>query len=269
MRRYALAAQIIDISNSRSSHTQPTPRGGGVAVVVSFSALVGGLASAGLVPAELTLILLTGGLLVVLMGYLDDRRPLPARWCFLAQMVAAVWALWCMGGISPVPVFGVSIDLSWIGVALASTYLVWMPNLQSFMNGVNGSAGLEDVAMSLSGAFTGSKSPPPLIGCSWSVSPRALEVSLYGTPRRPGPNAPCTPRRAALPSASQLRIPVHLSPPRLAQGGVVDGGRVQSDLAVAAGTGRLGGLAGTLIAHAPLAGLAYRYKAGDRAGKAT
>jgi len=64
MRRYALAAKIIDVPNSRSSHTQPTPRGGGVAIVFSFSALIGGLASVGIAPAGLVLILLTSGPMV-------------------------------------------------------------------------------------------------------------------------------------------------------------------------------------------------------------
>ena len=37
LRRYALARSIIDIPNARSSHSVPTPRGGGVAIVLSFS----------------------------------------------------------------------------------------------------------------------------------------------------------------------------------------------------------------------------------------
>ena len=36
LRRYALSRSLIDIPNSRSSHSVPTPRGGGVAIVVCF-----------------------------------------------------------------------------------------------------------------------------------------------------------------------------------------------------------------------------------------
>ena len=36
LRRYALARSLMDIPNSRSSHSVPTPRGGGVAIVLSF-----------------------------------------------------------------------------------------------------------------------------------------------------------------------------------------------------------------------------------------
>ena len=40
LRRYALSKSLIDVPNARSSHTVPTPRGGGVAIVLSFLLLV-------------------------------------------------------------------------------------------------------------------------------------------------------------------------------------------------------------------------------------
>jgi len=36
LRRYALANSVIDVPNDRSSHSMPTPRGGGVSIVISF-----------------------------------------------------------------------------------------------------------------------------------------------------------------------------------------------------------------------------------------
>ena len=38
IRYYALAKQVLDIPNQRSSHTTPTARGGGLAIVLIFSA---------------------------------------------------------------------------------------------------------------------------------------------------------------------------------------------------------------------------------------
>ena len=38
LRRYALARSLLDVPNARSSHSLPTPRGGGVAIVVAFLA---------------------------------------------------------------------------------------------------------------------------------------------------------------------------------------------------------------------------------------
>ena len=53
MRRYALSRQIIDIPNARSSHQAPTPRGGGVAIVLSFGLLITMLAVLGLIETRL------------------------------------------------------------------------------------------------------------------------------------------------------------------------------------------------------------------------
>ena len=37
VRRYAMRRHMLDIPNARSSHTIPTPRGGGVGIVISFA----------------------------------------------------------------------------------------------------------------------------------------------------------------------------------------------------------------------------------------
>lgn len=153
MRRYALAAQLLDHPNERSSHTVPTPRGGGVAIVVSFCGLVIALGAAGSLSAPWLAALLGSGLLVAVVGLLDDRAPLPARWRFLAHGVASIWALWLMGGIPPVPVFGVSVDLGWFGLALATVYLIWMVNLYNFMDGIDAIACIEAITVACGGAL--------------------------------------------------------------------------------------------------------------------
>ena len=153
MRRYALSARLLDHPNDRSSHSVPTPRGGGVAIVVSFLALACGLAWFGIAPSGLLTALLGSGSIVAVAGFLDDRRPLPARWRFLAHAAAATWSLWIMNGIPAVPMFGFSVDLGWFGLALAAVYLVWMINLCNFMDGIDGIASVEAISTSLGGAL--------------------------------------------------------------------------------------------------------------------
>src|SRR5690625_6458059 len=41
LRRHALHTQLMDVPNQRSSHSRPTPQGGGLAVVISFPAGLG------------------------------------------------------------------------------------------------------------------------------------------------------------------------------------------------------------------------------------
>ena len=74
VRRYALNADLLDHPNARSSHTVPTPRGGGVAIVVSYLALVAVFALAQAMDSRLAAALLGGGALVAVLGFIDDRR---------------------------------------------------------------------------------------------------------------------------------------------------------------------------------------------------
>lgn len=61
LRRYALARNLVDIPNARSSHSVPTPRGGGMAIVASFLLALPWLAVAGLASWRLVWALLGAG----------------------------------------------------------------------------------------------------------------------------------------------------------------------------------------------------------------
>jgi Fuc2NAc and GlcNAc transferase len=153
VRHYALAFALIDHPNDRSSHTVPTPRGGGVAIVLTFTAIVCALGATGGIKGQTVAALGGCGLLVAMVGFVDDRAALPARWRFLVHSFAAVASLWLISGLPPVPVFGFDIDLGWPGLALATAYLVWMVNLYNFMDGIDGIAGIEAITVTLGGAL--------------------------------------------------------------------------------------------------------------------
>ncbi|WP_219095348.1 glycosyltransferase family 4 protein [Pseudomonas sp. UMAB-40] len=149
LRQYALARSIIDIPNARSSHVVPTPRGGGVAIVVSFLLSLILAASMGFVAWPLTLALLGAGAGIAVLGFLDDHGHIVARWRLLGHFIAAIWALFWVGGLPPLTFFGFSFDLGWIGHALAAVYLVWLLNLYNFMDGIDGIASVEAICVCL------------------------------------------------------------------------------------------------------------------------
>jgi len=154
LRRYALARSLMDIPNARSSHSLPTPRGGGVAIVIAFLLGLGVAFFAGLgVPAELFYALLGAGLGIALLGFLDDHGHIAARWRLLGHFAAAAWALYWLGGLPPLAVFGGLLQLSWIGHVLAAFYLVWLLNLYNFMDGIDGIASVEAICVCLGGAI--------------------------------------------------------------------------------------------------------------------
>ena len=158
LRRYALAASLIDIPNARSSHQLPTPRGGGLSIVIVF--LLGLLALFGLnvLPSSALWALSAAGLIVAITGFLDDHGHIAARWRLLVHFSAAAWGLYCLGGlpplILPVPGFDVvALDLGWLGQILAVLYLVWLLNLYNFMDGIDGLASIEAITVSVGAAL--------------------------------------------------------------------------------------------------------------------
>ncbi|MDF3238304.1 glycosyltransferase family 4 protein [Pseudomonas veronii] len=149
LRRYALAKSIIDIPNARSSHSVPTPRGGGVAIVLTFLFTLPFLVIAELAPLSVVIALGGAGALVALVGFMDDHGHIAARWRLLGHFVASGWALFWLGGLPQVSAFGLEVNLLWFGQFIAILYLVWMLNLYNFMDGIDGIASIEAISACL------------------------------------------------------------------------------------------------------------------------
>lgn len=167
LRQYALTRSLIDIPNARSSHAVPTPRGGGVSIVVSFLLAMMLATQTGLVSWLLAGALLGAGTGIALLGFLDDHGHISARWRLLGHFIAAIWALFCIGGLPPLIFFGFSLNLGLIGHVLGVFYLVWLLNLYNFMDGIDGIASVEAICVCLGGALlywvTGKNDPAALL----------------------------------------------------------------------------------------------------------
>ena len=151
LRRYALSRSLMDIPNERSSHSIPTPRGGGVAIVLSFLFGLSLLFYFGLTSKSVFVSFVGAGLIVALTGFIDDHGHIAARWRLLAHFGAATWGLYWLGGLPPLYFLGLEMDLGWFGNALAAIYLVWLLNLYNFMDGIDGIAGIEAITVCLGG----------------------------------------------------------------------------------------------------------------------
>ncbi|UVJ42784.1 glycosyltransferase family 4 protein [Pseudomonas sp. LS1212] len=149
LRRYALAKSMLDIPNARSSHVVPTPRGGGVAIVLAFLASIAVLGYSARIDSAALIALAGSGGIVALIGFMDDHGHIAARWRLLGHFGAAAWALFWLGGFPAVDVAGYSVDLGWLGAILAAFYLVWLLNLYNFMDGIDGIASVEAICACL------------------------------------------------------------------------------------------------------------------------
>ncbi|MDR3213191.1 MAG: glycosyltransferase family 4 protein [Azoarcus sp.] len=171
LRRYALR-HLLDAPNARSSHTSPTPRGGGVAIVASFIAALALTGYAGLLPAPLVLALTLAGVLVACVGFIDDHGHIAARWRLLAHFAAAAIALFILPEI-PVPF--VSLPLLALVALGEAFYLAWMLNLYNFMDGIDGIAALEAICVCLGGALVFLLGAPSL-----AAAPLLLAAATLG-----------------------------------------------------------------------------------------
>ncbi|MFI8983277.1 glycosyltransferase family 4 protein [Ectopseudomonas khazarica] len=153
MRRYALTRSLLDVPNTRSSHSVATPRGGGIAIVLTFLGAIVWLEFFDQINLSLAIALLGAGGLVALVGFLDDHGHIAARWRLLSHFAAAIWGLYWLEGLPPVTLLGSVLDLGWFGHFLAVVYLVWLLNLYNFMDGIDGIASVEALCVCLGGAL--------------------------------------------------------------------------------------------------------------------
>jgi len=149
LRHYALVQRLVDVPNARSSHVVPTPRGGGLAIVLSFLLAVALLFAMGVISLGVFAAYVGTGGLIAVIGFMDDHGHIAARWRLLGHFAAASWGLFWLGGLPVVTVLGFDFDLVWVGDILAVFYLVWMLNLYNFMDGIDGIASVEAICVCL------------------------------------------------------------------------------------------------------------------------
>lgn len=152
IRRYALAKSLLDIPNARSSHSTPTPRGGGLAFVIVFLLLLPLLYSYQFISLHTLLAFWGTGALIATIGFLDDKGHIAARWRLLAHFIAAIWMLYWLAGFPMLYILGINIPAI-ITTGLAIFYVVWLLNLYNFMDGIDGIASVEAIFVCLAGAI--------------------------------------------------------------------------------------------------------------------
>jgi Fuc2NAc and GlcNAc transferase len=155
---------VVDQPNARSSHSLPTPRGGGLSIVAVTTCGVMILAADGAVSLRLAGPLVIGGLGVAAVGFRDDVRSVSVGVRMLTHVGAALLAACWLGGE------GLADDglaLGFVGVVLRVLTVAWMLNLFNFMDGIDGLAASEGAFILLGGAalalVAGSSTPGPAL----------------------------------------------------------------------------------------------------------
>lgn len=147
--------QLLDIPNERSSHTRPTPRGGGLGFVLAFAIAAGLAALAPLFQPFLPAswadilgsvanfqppILLMGAVLLPLaiVGFIDDRQGVSSAVRYLVQLGTAGMACYAFGAF-PFPwleSWGLAGQV--VAIALSLFGFTALVNFSNFMDGIDG-----------------------------------------------------------------------------------------------------------------------------------
>lgn len=136
---------ILDQPNHRSSHSRPTPRGGGIGIVTACVVGITGAVIMDLLPWHVGAALACG-LPIAVVGYIDDRRSLSARSRLLVQIACAAAALWFLSPVAPLTIFGLTLPAG-LSIAIYLIGIVWMTNLYNFMDGIDGIAAGQAIAI--------------------------------------------------------------------------------------------------------------------------
>lgn len=150
IKEYAIKKSLVATVNERSSHTVPTPHGGGIALAITWFLGLLYLYFTDDIDLNLFYALLVG-IVISLVSFLDDIYELSAKLRLIFQSLVALGGLYFLGGFENLDFFVFSIDNQIITNIFAFFVIIWFINLYNFLDGINGYAGSEAIFLSLAG----------------------------------------------------------------------------------------------------------------------
>ena len=165
-RRWSLKRELLDVPNERSSHSVPTPRGGGLIIcVVSiltfliYTSVTGGI---------FYWSYFAGAIIVAVISLIDDVRPISPFLRIFFHSLAAGLVVWSLGGFREVliPFYGIVQTGIW-GDIPVFLWIVWLINAYNFMDGIDGIAATQAVTAGIGWS---------LVGLVWGIA----DISFYG-----------------------------------------------------------------------------------------
>ena len=150
IKEYAIKKSFVATVNERSSHTVPTPHGGGIALAVTWFIGLFYLNYTDQIDASLFYALFVG-IIISVVSFFDDIYELSPKIRLIAQGVVAIAGLIALGGFSSLNLFMFSIENQIVTNVFAFFMIIWFINLYNFLDGINGYAGSEAVFLSLAG----------------------------------------------------------------------------------------------------------------------
>jgi len=150
IKNYYIKYALLEEINERSSHTVPTPHGGGIALAFTWFMGLFYLHLTLQIDSSLFYALLVGAIISII-SFFDDLYDLSPKVRLFAQALVAFGGLYFLGGFSELSLFGLHVENQILLNTFAFLLIVWFINLYNFLDGINGYAGSETVFLSLAG----------------------------------------------------------------------------------------------------------------------
>lgn len=148
LRVVSIRHRFIDMPNERSLHDNPTPRIGGIAIVITWYLGISILFWFRVLEQNLYFALLSG-ILLAIVSLIDDLINLKPVIRLLVQFASAILAFVFLNGLRPLIIPRIEINYLFIIYPLAIVGMVWFINLFNFMDGVDGFASIEAIIISI------------------------------------------------------------------------------------------------------------------------
>lgn len=136
--------KLLSFPNERSLHEIPTPKGGGISIVLSWYLGLIIFYHTGIIEKDLFLSL-GSGILIAIISLLDDIFDLKPVIRLTVHFMAAFLAFYFLNGLRPLIIPQLHFEYNFIVYPLAIIGIVWFINLYNFMDGVDGFVSVEAI----------------------------------------------------------------------------------------------------------------------------
>ncbi|WP_201523451.1 MraY family glycosyltransferase [Aliarcobacter butzleri] len=150
IKNYMIKKSLVASVNERSSHTIPTPHGGGIALSITWFIGLSYLFIINQIEPNLFYALLFGAVISI-VSFFDDIYELSPKLRLIIQAIVAIGGLYFLGGFETLTFWVFDIQNPIFRNIFAFFMIIWFINLYNFLDGINGYAGSEAVFLSLAG----------------------------------------------------------------------------------------------------------------------
>ena len=150
IRVFALKKSLLAQVNERSSHSVPTPHGGGIAIAVTWFLGLGYLFTCKAIEPSLFYALMMGVVLSI-VSFFDDVYELSPKLRLFVQALVGILGLYVLGGLTKIDFGFWVIENQFFTNTLAFFAIMWFINLYNFLDGIDGYAGSEAIFLGMAG----------------------------------------------------------------------------------------------------------------------